>query len=223
MAILDCMGVGMSAFPSVFADFAATCGRPPCGTQSRRIEVPSIEPTADGWVNFTTNSAQQFADFALLIGHPELRDDERFALAGARFANREEFWKMTRAYTRPRTSATVLEEAGLLRIPVAPVLDGATVRQFEQFVTRGVFVEHPSGRFHQPRVPYRLHGVIPRPFGPVPEPGAARRGHRLGAPPSAGARRRRDAPPRRDQGRRPHGVVGRAVGQPRPGRVSART
>jgi crotonobetainyl-CoA:carnitine CoA-transferase CaiB-like acyl-CoA transferase len=171
VAMLDCMGVGMSAFPSVFADFAATCGRPPRGTQSRRIEVPSIEPTADGWVNFTTNSAQQFADFALLIGHPELRDDERFALAGARFANREAFWQMTRAYTRPRTSETVLEEAGLLRIPVAPVLDATTVRQFEQFVTRGVFVEHPSGRFHQPRVPYRLHGLVPRPFGPVPEPG----------------------------------------------------
>jgi crotonobetainyl-CoA:carnitine CoA-transferase CaiB-like acyl-CoA transferase len=83
-----------------------------------------------------------------------------------------EFWEMTRAYTRPRTSATVLDEAGLLRIPVAPVLDGATVQEFEQFVARGVFVDHPSGRFRQPRIPYRLHGEEPRPFGPVPEPGA---------------------------------------------------
>ena len=172
VAVFDCMSVGMVTFPSVFAEFAAACGRPPMAAATRRIEVPSIEPTADGWVNFTTNSAQQFADFALLIGHPELATDDRFSGAAARFANREDFWGMTRSYTRPRTSATVLEEAGLLRIPVAPVLDGATVLAFEQFVARGVLVDHPSGRFRQPRIPFRLHGVEPRPFGPVPEPGA---------------------------------------------------
>jgi len=172
VAIFDCMSVGMVTFPSVFAEFAATCGRPPMAAASRKIEVPSIEPTADGWVNFTTNSAQQFADFTTLIGHPEIASDERFTGAAARFAHRDDFWEMTRAYTRPRTSETVLEEAGLLRIPVAPVLDGATVPQFEQFVARGVLVDHPSGRFRQPRIPFRLHGIDPRPFGPVPEPGA---------------------------------------------------
>jgi crotonobetainyl-CoA:carnitine CoA-transferase CaiB-like acyl-CoA transferase len=172
VALLDCMAVAMVTFPSVFAEFAASCGRPPMGAATRKVEVPSIEPTADGWVNFTTNSAQQFADFALLIGHPELSEDERYARMTQRFAHREEFWAMTRSYTRPRTSATVLEEAGLLRIPVAPVLDGSTVLEFEQFVARGVFVDHPSGRFRQPRVPYRLHDVMAEPFGPVPEPGA---------------------------------------------------
>ncbi len=165
------MAIGMVTFPSVFAEFAASCGRPPLTASSRRIEVPSVEPTADGWVNFTTNSAQQFADFAVLIGHPEIGDDERYVRATPRFENRNEFWEMTRAYTRPRTSATVLEEAGLLRIPVAPVLDGATVGQFEQFVARGVFVDHPSGRFRQPRIPFRLHDIAPRPFDPVPAPG----------------------------------------------------
>ncbi len=171
VSVLDCMAIGMVTFPSVFAAFAASCGRPPMTASSRRIEVPSVEPTADGWVNFTTNSAQQFADFSVLIGHPEIGDDERYVRATPRFEHRNEFWEMTRAYTRPRTSATVLEEAGLLRIPVAPVLDGATVEQFEQFVARGVFVDHPSGRFRQPRIPFRLHGLTPRPFGAVPAPG----------------------------------------------------
>ena len=172
VAILDCMA---RRHERTSPRCSPTSPPPAAGhrvtASSRRIEVPSIEPTADGWVNFTTNSAQQFADFAAAHRPPGDADDERYALAGARFANRDEFWVMTRAYTRPRTSGTVLEEAGLLRIPVAPVLDATTVRQFEQFVTRGVFVKHPSGRFHQPRIPYRLHGVIPRPFGPVPEPG----------------------------------------------------
>jgi crotonobetainyl-CoA:carnitine CoA-transferase CaiB-like acyl-CoA transferase len=172
VAMLDCMAVAMVTFPSVFAEFAASCGRPPMFASTRKVEVPSIEPTADGWVNFTTNSAQQFADFGLLIGRPEISGDERYARATQRFSHREEFWEMTRAYTLPRTSATVLDEAGLLRIPVAPVLDGSTVITFEQFVARGVFVEHPSGRFRQPRIPYRLHGLTARPFGPVPAPGA---------------------------------------------------
>jgi crotonobetainyl-CoA:carnitine CoA-transferase CaiB-like acyl-CoA transferase len=172
VSVLDCMAIGMVTFPSVFAEFAASCGRPPMTASSRRIEVPSVEPTADGWVNFTTNSAQQFADFSVLIGHPEIAEDERYVRATPRFEHRNEFWEMTRAYTRPRTSATVLEEAGLLRIPVAPVLDGATVQQFEQFVARGVFVDHPSGRFRQPRIPFRLHDLAPRPFEAVPAPGA---------------------------------------------------
>ena len=30
---------------------------------------------------------------------------------------------------------------------------------FEQFVTRGVFVDHPSGRFRQPRIPFRQRGI----------------------------------------------------------------
>ncbi len=171
VALLDCMAVGMVTFPSVFADFAAACGRRPVPATTRRIEVPSVEPTADGWVNFTTNSAQQFADFASLIGHPEIIEDSRFVRAMARFENREAFWELTRAYTRPRTSQTVLDEAGLLRIPVAPVLEGSSVLTFPHFVEREAFVENPTGGFLQPRSPYRLHGVEPRAFGPVPERG----------------------------------------------------
>jgi crotonobetainyl-CoA:carnitine CoA-transferase CaiB-like acyl-CoA transferase len=171
VAVFDCMAVGMVAFPSVWADFAATCQRLPIRAATPKIEVPSIEPTTDGWVNFTTNSAQQFSDFAVLIGRPELSEDQRYVRASDRFERREEFWQMTRVYTAPRTSATVLEEAALLRIPVAPVLDGSTVHEFEQFVARKVLVEHPSGRFRQPRIPYRLHGRAQRPFGPVPKRG----------------------------------------------------
>ena len=171
VAMLDCMAVAMVTFPSVFAEFQAADGRPPVAGTTRSIEVPSVEPTADGWVNFTTNSAQQFSDFALLIGHPELADDPRFTRAGPRFTNRDEFWPMVHAYTEPRDSARVIEEAGVLRIPVAPVLHGGNVMDFEQFVARQVFVPHPSGRFRQPRSPYRIAGIAAPEFGPVPDPG----------------------------------------------------
>ena len=172
VSVFDCMAIGMVTFPSVFAAFADAAHRPPPFASARRIEVPSIEPTADGWVCFTTNSAQQFADFAVLIGRPELADDKDYVRAGPRFTHRERFWAMVHAYTRPHTSAEVMELASLLRIPVAPVLDPSRIMDFPQFAERGVFVEHPGGGFRQPRVPYRLSGHGQRPFGPVPAPAA---------------------------------------------------
>ena len=64
VAMLDCMAVTMVTYPSVFASFA---GRPEVAGTGRTIEVPSIEPTRDGYFVVTTNSAQQFHDFLLMI------------------------------------------------------------------------------------------------------------------------------------------------------------
>ena len=101
---------------------------------------------------------------------------------------------MVRAYTSTRTTSQVLAEAGLLRIPVAPVLDAATIPAFEQFVARQVLVDHPSGRFRQPRIPYRLHGLPPRPFEPVAAPRSTT-GPSDGGPGPPGPRRAREACP----------------------------
>ncbi|TMK82663.1 MAG: CoA transferase, partial [Actinobacteria bacterium] len=57
-------------------------------------------------------------------------------------------------------------------MPAGPVLNGETIPSFEQFVARDVFVKSPSGRFRQPRVPYRIGGVRPRPFTAVAEAAA---------------------------------------------------
>ncbi len=172
VAVFDCMAIGMVTFPSVFAAFAEAAHRPPPFASARRIEVPSIEPTADGWVCFTTNSAQQFTDFAVLIGRPEIADDKEYARAGPRFTHREKFWAMVHAYTRPRLSAEVMDLASTLRIPVAPVLDPSRIMDFPQFAERGVFVDNPGGGFRQPRVPYRLLGYERPAFRPVPAPPA---------------------------------------------------
>ena len=50
------MTVTLDPFTWLHASFR---GEPPPGA-SRRIEVPSIAPTADGFVGFTTTTAQQF-------------------------------------------------------------------------------------------------------------------------------------------------------------------
>jgi crotonobetainyl-CoA:carnitine CoA-transferase CaiB-like acyl-CoA transferase len=165
VAMLDCMAVSMVTYPSVFASFA---GWPPQEGTGRMIEVPSIEPTADGFVVFTTNSAQQFQDFLVMIGRPDLLADRDLAKASKRFARRDEFLTAVRQHTARVTTEEILEAASLFRIPAGPVLDGSTALDFEPFAVRGIFNEGPSGRFCQPRVPYRISGAEPRPFRPAP-------------------------------------------------------
>jgi len=136
------------------------------------IETPSIEPTADGFVGFCTNSRQQVADFMLLIGRPDLRDDESLALVHGRVARLAEWNPIVHAYTRQHTSAEIVEAASLLRIPVAPVLNGETVRRHEQIVARGMLRKSPHGDYVQPRSPVRLDDRDPPEPRPAPRLGA---------------------------------------------------
>ena len=168
VAILDAMALTMNTYTSVFAEFA---NWPPLRRPTRMIEIPSIEPSADGYAAFTTNSAQQFADFMVLIGRPELSHDPELSGALGRFKRRRDMLAMIYEYTTQHPTAELLEQAALLRIPSGPVGNGETVTGFDHFVERKVFVENPGGRFIQPRIPYRISGVEPRPFLPAPAVG----------------------------------------------------
>jgi len=168
VAKFDCMALTMNTYTSVFAEFL---GWPPMRRPTRSIEIPSIEPSKDGYVAFTTNSAQQFADFLLLIGRPDMIEDADLANAMGRFKRRDETLAMSHAHTLERTTAELLEEATLLRIPSGPVGNGAVVTGFDQFVESGTFVENPRGRFVQPRVPYRISDLESRPFTASPDLG----------------------------------------------------
>jgi crotonobetainyl-CoA:carnitine CoA-transferase CaiB-like acyl-CoA transferase len=139
-------------------------GRPNvAGTPARSIELPSIEPTRDGWVGFNTNSRQQYRDFLLLIERTDLLEDEELAKITGRWARMDEWNAAVRAWTTQHTTAEIVERAALLRIPVAPVHDGRSVKEHEHFAARGVFVKNPSGGFLQPRPPYRIDDSDPAP------------------------------------------------------------
>jgi crotonobetainyl-CoA:carnitine CoA-transferase CaiB-like acyl-CoA transferase len=138
---------------------------------AQTVETPSIEPTADGWVGFCTNAAQQFADFLVLIERPDLQADESLAQVWGRLARWEEWNAVVRDWTTRHTTAEIIERAAALRIPVAPILDGDSVLRHEHFVARGVFVPDPSGTFTVPRRPYRIDDAVPPPFHPAPRLG----------------------------------------------------
>ena len=166
VAMFDCMATTMVSFPSVHA---AMSGWLPETGPSRQIEVPSVEPTKDGYVVVTTNSAQQYDDFLVQIGRADVLESKpELAQRQPRWLRRDEFEAMVHEYTTARSTEQVLEDAELLRVPCAPVHNGATLPKVDQFVERGVYVPSPSGRFVQPRVPYRITGCEPRPFERAP-------------------------------------------------------
>jgi len=133
-------------------------GRPPALTPLPNIETPSIEPTRDGFVGFTTYSAQQMSDFLLLIERSDLRESGEFDQFIQRLTRLDEWEQVVHGYTKAHTTDEIITLAQELRIPVAPVCNGQTVLDQEHLKARGVFVEDPSGAFKRPIPPYRIDG-----------------------------------------------------------------
>ncbi|MEZ4332133.1 MAG: CoA transferase [Myxococcota bacterium] len=117
-------------------------------------DVPSIEPTADGWIGFCIFTAQQWRDFALLVEQPAWAEDTSLAHMMTRNARAEEIRRAVRAYTRQYTTEALLERSELLRVPAAPIGHGALLPRLDHLIERGVFLRNPRGAFLEPRIPY---------------------------------------------------------------------
>lgn len=138
----------------------------------RTLEMPSIEPTADGFVGFCTMAQQQFQDFLVMVGAPEWVKDPTISSPFERWARRDEFFERVHAWTKPHTTAEIIQIASSLRIPVALIGNGAIVPDLEVFEGRDMFFANPGGGFTQPRRPYQIHGVNLPEFTPAPHLGA---------------------------------------------------
>ena len=189
-------------------------GRPQVPGPPRSVELPSIDPTADGWVGFNTNGAQHFRAFAELVGRPDLVGHPQFGNIAGRMAERAEWDEIVRAYTEAHTTAEVLSGREELRVPAARVNDGHSVLTEEQLIAREFYATDPATR--RPRQP--------APALPAKRPAAR----------SRPARRRSSVPTTRQictraagdhrspptgalpldgrESARPHGLVGRSGG-----------
>lgn len=159
---------------ALFADLIHSLfGRPPIDPTlpARSVELPSIEPTLDGWVGFNTNTRVQYEAFCLLIGRPDLMTDEWAGLQ-TRVANAEQWNAWVREWTTTRTTAEIVEQAVELRVPVAPVCDGAGVVELDMVRARGILVDDPTGTFKMPRRPFLIDDEPPAAPLPAPALGA---------------------------------------------------
>jgi crotonobetainyl-CoA:carnitine CoA-transferase CaiB-like acyl-CoA transferase len=144
-----------------YADLMQRLSGQPLKIPHRTVEIPSIEPTADGWVGFNTNSKAQFQAFLTLIERTDLLADAELAAVAGRKARMDEWNGLVRAWTRRHPTTEIVARAAELRIPVAPVCDGRSVLEQEHFKARGVFVANPDGTFVQPRPPYMINCSSP--------------------------------------------------------------
>jgi crotonobetainyl-CoA:carnitine CoA-transferase CaiB-like acyl-CoA transferase len=124
VSLLEAGAVTMHAFMTIDASFR---GAPLW--RSRRTMIPSIEPTADGYVGFSTITAQQFTDFLMMIGRPDMA-----------------------------TTAEIVETATALRIPVAPIGEGRNLPENDHLRQRGVFAHGTDGLL-RPRRPWLVRGT----------------------------------------------------------------
>ena len=105
LSLLETLALGTTNFMAVLwqmLEMPASLHGPLMPT----VETPSIEPTADGFVGFCTNSRQQFADFLLLIERPDLQSDEMLAQISGRLARFDEWQALVREWTRARHAPT---------------------------------------------------------------------------------------------------------------------
>ncbi len=152
-----------------FADLSANlAGRPPLTKPARTVELPSIEPSSDGWVGFNTNTREQFDSFCLLIDRPDLLEGEWWRIT-TRQERAAEWNAIVREWTTQHSTAEIVEKAALLRIPVAPVSDGEAVLKIEQAVARGIFGRDPTDSFTMPRRSWTIDGEP----APSPQPAPA--------------------------------------------------
>lgn len=137
------------------------------GLLPRSVEIPSIEPTRDGYVGFCTTTGQQWTDFCSMLGRQEIAEDPRFLEGRERMDHIEMMQEMIHGWTRKRTTDEIIELCELLRIPVAPIGNGETLPGFDHMTRRGLYQRAPGG-FLQPRPPWRLETTEPAPLRPSP-------------------------------------------------------
>ncbi|OBF72821.1 cag pathogenicity island protein [Mycobacterium sp. 852002-51613_SCH5001154] len=168
-SLLETCHLSASGFADLYHELA---GRPPLTVPARQVEIPSIEPTADGWVGFNTNTRQQFESFLAMIGRLDLLDDDpAWALATTRWERREEWNQIVREWTTRRSTDEIVALASDLRIPVSPVNNGQTVLDHPQFAARGVWGTYADGSFTHPLAPYQINGRRPAPTAGAPRLG----------------------------------------------------
>ncbi|HET6874105.1 MAG TPA: CoA transferase, partial [Acidimicrobiales bacterium] len=155
VSLLETGAVTMQAFTTLDASFRGV--RP----QVQSL-IPSIEPTADGFVGVSCITAQQFTDFMRMIGRPDMAEDETLLLPDERRRRRDEVLEAVDAWTVQRTTDEIIEMATAFRIPVAPIGNGANLPERDHLVARGVFEKTADG-LTAPRRPY----LITRSTAPV--------------------------------------------------------
>lgn len=126
---------------------------------------------ADRWVAIAVRTAEQWQALCLVIGRPELQEDERFAARAARVRHKEELDTILASWTsqhEAHTAEALLQDAG---VPASAVQSLSELANDPQLLHRGHFVQlsHPvhstvtveGSRFVLSRTPAQVNRAAP--------------------------------------------------------------
>jgi crotonobetainyl-CoA:carnitine CoA-transferase CaiB-like acyl-CoA transferase len=125
-------------------------------TNVRQAPMLGVVRAADGWVGINCLTGQHWLDVCDMLGLPEYGEQQFAIMMGG--PERAEFYAAAQPWLDERTVADIVELSQALRIPAAPVADGADVLDSPQYAERGFFVEGggKDWSFRQPGPPFRL-------------------------------------------------------------------
>jgi len=133
--------------------------REPSGTRIPRIAPSNVYRSADDrWVVIAANHDTLWKRLAVLMGRPELADDERYATHHARGAHEDELDEIIGAFAAQHTAEEldrIVNEGGVV---CAPVYTAADIAADPHFTQRGLLVEVED----EVHGTVRVTGVVPK-------------------------------------------------------------
>ncbi len=126
---------------------------------------------SDGWINVGGANQANWERIADVLGHPEWRDDPRFATNSSRMANLDELVARMNAVLVTRTKAEWIAAFDAAGVPVGPVHTIGDALTHPQALARGMVVElfHPqAGATKALGCPIHFSGTPTRITRPAP-------------------------------------------------------
>ncbi len=127
-------------YPMLMAQRMRQLGLP---ANLRSAPMLGVVRAADGWVGINCLTGQHWLDVCAMLGLPEYGEHQIAIMLGG--PERAEFFAKAKPLLANQTVAEIVELGQALRIPAAPVNDGATVLDCPQYAKRGFFVEGGCG------------------------------------------------------------------------------
>ena len=127
-------------YPMLAFEKMRRIGMKPSG---RAGPVLGVVKAADGWVGINCLTGQHWLDVCAMVGLPEYGELQMAVIQGG--PERDEFFKGAQEWLEAQTVTEIVELSQAMRIPAAPVSDGASVLTCPQYQERGFFVEAGDG------------------------------------------------------------------------------
>jgi len=114
---------------------------------------------SDGFITISVASERQAESLFLLIGQPELMEDDRFRNGIVRRINADALDEVIAPWFAEHTRDEVVQLCQELHVPCAPVAEIDEVLEDQQLAARGFWreVDHPiAGRLRYPGPPFQM-------------------------------------------------------------------